>query len=287
MGVGAVRPALGLVGAGSLARALVDGWLAAGWTPGQLWVTNRSDGERLRQMGDAGLRATRDRSELLAAVDVVVLLCKPDAAKEALGQLAAHWQPRHLLLSCLAGVPTAFLEQGLCVPEPRVVRAMPNIAAAVRGSATAFTPGRHARPADLEVAATLLGAMGDAWPVAEEAMDAVTAVAGSGPAYVFRFLEALERAALAVGLPGELARPLALRTVEGAARLAWHDPRPPAELRAAVSSPGGTTLAGLTALDEGGLDGMVREAVARARARGAEMGKRWAGAAPSERPPQS
>ena len=274
--MGVDRPALGLVGAGSLATALVDGWLAAGWAPRGLWVTNRGDAQRLERMRAAGLRVTRDRSELLAAVDVVVLLCKPGAATEALAEIAPHWRPRHLLLSCLAGVPTSFLERGLgAVPRPRVIRAMPNIAASVRASATAFAAGRHARPADLEVAATLLSAMGDAWQVAESTMDAVTAVAGSGPAYVFRFLEALTRAAVAAGLPADLAGPLVLRTVEGAARLALHDPRPPATLRAAVSSPGGTTLAGLTALDDGDLDALMAEAVARAQARSIAMGQQW------------
>ncbi len=282
MGVG--KPALGLVGAGSLAAALVGGWLAGGWTPGQLWVTNRSDAQRLERMRAAGLRTTRDRAELLAAVDVVVLLCKPAAAAEALAEIAPHWQARHLLLSCLAGVPTAFLERALGTPlRPRVVRAMPNIAAAVRASATTFAAGRHARPADLELAATLLCAVGDAWRVEEGAMDAATAVAGSGPAYVFRFLESLGRAALAAGLPAELAGPLVLRTVEGAARLAAQDPRPPAALRAAVSSPGGTTLAGLTALDEGGLDALLAEAVARARTRSREMGASWSD--PASPPP--
>lgn len=265
-----------LVGAGALAEALVGGLLGSGVAAADLAITNRSDVDRLQRFAARGLRTTRDPGELAAAADLLVLLVKPRDAAAALEALRPHLGSGHRVLSCLAGVPTAFIERVLG-GRARVLRAMPNIGSAVRASATALAAGRHALPDDVAAAAALLGAVGTVEQVPEEMLDAVTAVAGSGPAYVYLLMEGLAEAAAAAGLPAETAGRLILQTVEGAARLAAASGRPPAELRREVSSPGGTTVAALGVLEGAGFRAALVSAVAAAAARSRELGRQWGG----------
>jgi len=268
------EPTVGLIGAGALAGALVDGLVAAGMPPGRLWITNRSDGERLARFRGLGLQTTEDKAELVAAADLLVLLVKPKDAKTALAELAGCIGPRHRVLSCMAGISTAFVE-GALGNHPRVLRAMPNIGSAVRTSATALVAGHFALPADMRDATGLLAAVGDVVPVEEGMMDAVTAVAGSGPAYVYLLMEALAEAAAAVGLPEAIASRLILQTVVGAAKYAVASGDGPAVLRRAVSSPGGTTVAGIAALEAGGFRQTMAAAVTAATERSRELGRPW------------
>ena len=271
---------IGLIGAGALARALVRGFLATGWPAADLWVTNRADDERLAALRGQGLQATRDLDALTGAVDLLLLLTKPKDAPMVLEALRDRIGPGHRLISCMAGVSTQFIESTLG-GVPRVLRAMPNLASAVGASATALAPGRYAEPSDVDAAVRLLRTVGEVVTVEEGMLDAVTAVAGSGPAYVFLLMEAMTEGAAALGLPGPVARALVAQTVSGAARLVTAGEGSPAQLRQAVSSPGGTTLAGLGVLEEGGLRRLVALALLRATERSRALGQGWDGPAAS------
>ena len=277
-GSGSTR--IGLIGAGALARALVRGFLATGWPAADLWVTNRADDDRLAALRTQGLQATRDLDALTGSADLLLLLTKPKDAPVVLDALRDRIGPGHRLISCMAGVSTQFIESTLG-GEPRVLRAMPNLASAVGASATALAPGRYAEPRDVEAAVGLLRTVGEVVTVEEGMLDAVTAVAGSGPAYVFLLMEAMAEGAAALGLPEPVAGALVAQTVSGAARLVTAGEGSPAQLRQAVSSPGGTTLAGLGVLEEGGLRRLVALALLRATERSRALGQTWDGPAAS------
>lgn len=273
---------IAFVGAGSLTGALLDGLLGGGTlVPGQVTVANRRDDGRLAELEARwGVRVTRDPA-LLAAAEVVVLACKPLDLPEALRPLAPLLSPRHLVVSAAAGVTTALVE-GFLPPGVPVVRAMPNTSSRVGASATAVCAGRWAGPEHLSLAQALFAAVGRVVVVPEAAMDAVTAVSGSGPAYVYLLMEALVDAACGQGLARATAEELVLQTVYGAARMALETGLPPAELRRQVTSPRGTTAAALAVLEERGLRAAVAEAVARATRRAAELAAEVAAAARGE-----
>jgi pyrroline-5-carboxylate reductase len=265
---------VGFVGAGSLATALATGLLASGVPAEALWVGYRTESDRLGWFRARGIRLTRDKAALARAARTLVLLVKPADADAALAELRDHLTATHRVVSCLAGVPTGYLEAALG-GRPRVLRAMPNLASAVRASVTALCPGRSAGPEDAEAVGRLFARVGLVVPVVEDDLDAVTAVAGSGPAYVYLLMEALTDAAVDLGLPRDTAAPMVLQTVLGAAELAAASPRSPAELRASVTSKGGTTQAALEVLEAAGFRDLVARAVARARDRSRALGARW------------
>ena len=200
---------------------------------------------------------------MAAGCRLLVLAIKPQLVPSVVPELAGTVTAEHLVVSILAGTATATLER-LFGGAARVVRAMPNTPALVGCGATAICAGRHATAADLETAGALFRSVGTVCTVNEGQMDAVTGLSGSGPAYVFTVIEALADGGVKEGLPREVALELATRTVLGAARLVAESGEEPAVLRAKVCSPGGTTLAGLTALEDGGLRATLIEAVARA-----------------------
>jgi len=213
-----------------------------------------------------------DNLSVAAGCRLLVLAIKPQVASMALPELAEVVTAEHLTVSILAGTATATLEK-LLGGTARVVRAMPNTPALVGCGATAICAGRFAKPADLETAEALFKAVSSVNSVNETQMDAVTGLSGSGPAYVFSVIEALAEGGTKEGLPHAVALELATRTVLGAARLVAESGEEPAELRRKVCSPGGTTLAGLTALEEHDLKGTLIEAVARATRRSKELGQ--------------
>lgn len=270
MRVGTGFGSVGFLGAGALAEAVAGGLIASGLAPERMWVCNRADDGRLERFRRAGLHTSRAKADL-AAADTIVLAVKPADAGPALRELGPVLRPAQRILSCMAGVPTAFVEEALG-GRPRVARAMPNVASAVRASATALCAGRHCEPADMDAAARLLSAVGEVVRVDEAMLDAATAVAGSGPAYVLLLAEAMAASGQSLGLPGPVAVRLALQTMAGAARLALETERPLADLRAAICSPGGTTIAGLRVLEEGGFAAVAAAAITRAAERSRELG---------------
>ena len=291
---------VGFIGAGEMASALLDGLLSTGKVePERIVVTNRSSDERLTRARQTwGVRTTRKKRDLLET-DLIVLAVKPaDAAtaltelRQAAEQAADRTAKQHatsmvalpgsrpVLLSLAAGVPTSAVEQLLGARWP-VVRAMPNTSSRILESATALTAGSHASPADVELAATILATVGPVVEVAEEMLNAVTGLSGSGPAYVYLMVEGMIAAGVRAGLETAVARQLAVQTVFGAARMLKESGADPAELRRQVSSPNGTTVAALSLLQEADWPGILGDAVQRAVTRAQELGRLSAAAVDS------
>ncbi len=266
---------VGFVGGGAMAEALIAGLVAAGAAAGRLRAADPVPARREHLARRFGLHTSASNAEIVAESDVVVIAVKPGLVTEVLAGItaaSAAAAARPLWVSIAAGVPLAQLSASLS-PGARVVRAMPNTPALVRAGATALVAGGSCSAADRTLARALFETVGAVWEApAEGLLDAVTGLSGSGPAYVFVFLEALSDAGVRVGLPREAASLLACQTVLGAARLALETGRHPAQLKDQVTSPGGTTIAGLERLEAGGLRAAVYEAVAAATARSRELG---------------
>jgi len=266
---------IGIIGAGAMGGALAAGLLASGTSADAIRAAD-PDSDRRRQMEESrGIRCGADNREVVEQSDLVVLAVKPHQVAEVLRELGGADNPgltRPLWVSIAAGVSLASLAEGL-PPGARLVRSMPNTPALVGEGATAFVANPEATDADRAAARLLFEAVGTAWESpSEELLDAVTGLSGSGPAYVFVFLEALGDAGVRMGLPRETARALATQTVLGAARLALESGRDPADLKAQVTSPGGTTIAGLERLEAAGFRSAIHDAVEAATRRSRELG---------------
>jgi len=217
------------------------------------------------------VRATADAIEAVRGAEVVVLAVKPQDARATLLALAGELGPQTVLLSICAGLSTATLA-GWLPAGVRVVRAMPNTPARIGEGATAVCAGAAASPADLDLVVRLLGRSGVVVPVAEDKMGAVTGVSGSGPAFVLLAMEAMIDAGVELGLTRAVAHDLAVQTFRGTAGLALEPGSHPTLLREAVTSPGGTTAAGLAALEKHGVRAGIAAAVRATSARNAELG---------------
>ena len=265
---------IGFIGAGNMAGALAKGLLAAkSHRPRELWASDAEARQLGRFARTYGVARAPDNRALVAGSEIVVLAVKPQVMATVLDELRPVVTRRQLFVSIAAGIPTARLEAGLG-GRPRVVRAMPNTPSLVGAGITVVVRGAHASTADERRAAALFGGVGEVVRVKDEAlMDAVTGVSGSGPAYVYRFAEGLIAGAVTEGLSEAVARRLTYQTIRGAAVMLQETGRTPEDLRAMVSSPGGTTLAGLGALDARGFVDAVAAAVAAATHRGRELGR--------------
>lgn len=259
---------LGVIGAGNMGSALIRGLLKARRVSREALLVHDPDPDRQRQLQAMKLAPVRDNREVMQA-PVVVLAVKPQVAGAVLAHIGPAARPGHLLISIVAGLPLARLEEAL--PEARVIRTMPNTPLMVQEGATALSPGSRATPEDLALAVELFGALGEAVVVEERLLDAVTGLSGSGPAYAALFIEALADGGVKMGLPRPLALTLAAQTVLGAARLVLSQGLHPALLKDQVASPGGTTIAGLHALEQGGFRGVVLDAVQAATWRAQEL----------------
>jgi pyrroline-5-carboxylate reductase len=271
-----------VVGGGKMGEALAAGLLRTGWAPADALIVVETDAARradlaARQPGlrvvDSPMRAQGSGPEPGAGGDWpegAILAVKPADAEAACTSVRAAGSAR--VLSIMAGVTLGDLESWLG-PSTAVVRAMPNTPALVGSGAAAIAGGRAAGPDDLAWAESVLEAVGTVVTVPEAALDAVTGLSGSGPAYVFLLAEALIDAGVLVGLTRPVAKQLAVQTLLGSARLLSETGDEPAELRAAVTSPGGTTAAGLRALEAAGMRHAVLEAVSAATRRSEELGR--------------
>jgi pyrroline-5-carboxylate reductase len=260
------------IGAGNMAGALVQGLLSAGTCSAERIVLADVRADALARLQERhGVSIAGDNVAAVRDADVVVLSTKPQILPAVLRELAPHVGAEKLVVSIAAGVPITVIEHKLGATA-RVVRAMPNTPALVQAGATAIAAGTRATEADMAVAETLFRAVGVVERVPESLLDAVTALSGSGPAYVFLLVEALTAAGTGVGLPAATAATLAAQTVFGAGKLLHESGQPPATLRAQVSSPGGTTVAGIERLEQRGFRAIVAEAVARSTERAAELG---------------
>jgi len=268
---------VGLIGAGNMAEALIRGLLGRDVVPSaRLWVTNRSNTARLEALDERfGVQITREKRTLTAAASILILAVKPKDMAQALDELRGLVHADHLVISVAAGIPLTAIEDAL--PDAAVIRAMPNTSAAVQESATVLAAGVRANEAHLSDAEAIFRAVGDVAVVDEDLLDAVTALSGSGPAYVYHLVEAMIHAGRDLGLDGELARRLAVQTLVGAARMLAETREDPGELRRRVTSPGGTTMAALQTLEARGFARSVREAVDRAAQRSRELAGEFGG----------
>jgi pyrroline-5-carboxylate reductase len=264
---------IAILGAGNMGSAIVRGLLAANHvTPEALCISDVNNVHLSQLKRELHIVTTSSNQELVRFADVVVLAVKPQVIFSVLDEIGDAWQEGTLVLSILAGVSTSSLESKL--PEfTRVIRAMPNTAALVLEAATAVTRGSRATASDLAIARDLFGCVGKTVEVSESLMDAVTGLSGSGPAFVLLAIEAMADGAVRVGMPRALALELAAQTVAGTARMLLQTGEHPAVLKDRVTSPAGTTIAGLFELEAAGVRHAFANAVARAADRAAELGR--------------
>lgn len=258
-----------LLGCGKMGSAMLEGWLKRGISPASVWVLDPNPSDWLKAQG-VHLNVALPENPA-----IVLIAVKPQMMGAALPQMAAMGGGRTLFLTIAAGTTIATYERVLGAATP-LVRAMPNTPAAIGRGITAICGNGYATPAHLDLAEDLLTAVGQVVRLSgEHQMDAVTAVSGSGPAYVFHLIEALAAAGAAEGLPADLAMQLAKATVAGAGALAEAASEDPAQLRVNVTSPGGTTAAALKVLmdETHGFPALLKEAVHAAAERGRELGR--------------
>jgi pyrroline-5-carboxylate reductase len=257
---------IGAIGAGNMGEAFLRGLIRAGAKPDQLLASD-PDAARLRTLErELGVRTTASNAEVASASRLVLLAVKPDKL-EAVTQGLPR-EPGPLYLSVLAGRTLASLRRAL---GPRVARAMPNTPALIGAGVSALAVPADLSDTDARQAEAVLRAVGEVVRVPETALDAVTGLSGSGPAYVYLFIEALIDAGIREGLPAPIARQLAAATAVGAARMVAESTDHPAQLRQRVTSPAGTTAAGLAALEQGNFRATVLAAVRAATARAKEL----------------
>ncbi|MEM1077740.1 MAG: pyrroline-5-carboxylate reductase [Pseudomonadota bacterium] len=264
------RRGLFLLGCGKMGSAMLQGWLTQGIAPGSVWVMDPKPSDWLSGLAAQGLHLNEGVPEALA---IALLAVKPQMMGDALGAVTALGGGETLILSIAAGTSIRYFEEAFGAATP-IIRAMPNTPAAVGKGITAITGNGAARETHLALAEALLVAIGQTVRLeGEHQMDAVTAVSGSGPAYVFHLIETMAAAGEAEGLPRDLALHLAKATVAGAGALAEAASEDPSQLRVNVTSPAGTTAAALEVLmdETDGFPPLLRRAVAAAAQRGREL----------------
>jgi pyrroline-5-carboxylate reductase len=264
---------VGFVGSGNMGEALIRGLVVANVVPADaVWASDvRRD--RLAELGEKyGIRLASDNGELVRQVDVVILAVKPQIMTAVLREIAPALTRQKLVISLAAGVSTARIRAALG-REVRLIRVMPNTPALVLEGATAIARAEGLEPDDLDTASEIFSAVGRVVVLEEDLMDAVTGLSGSGPAYVALVLESLADGGVKMGLDRITAMTLATQTVLGAAKLVLETGMHPGALKDMVSSPGGTSIAGISALEEGGIRTTFIKAVERATQRSRELGQ--------------
>ena len=265
---------IGLIGGGNMGEALIKGLLQSGhFDTSQITVSDISR-DRLNYLQETYRLSTyTDNGEVARGSDVIILAVKPQQMGDVLAEISAEVKHLPLVISIAAGVTIATIEQGLSKGVP-VVRVMPNTPALVLTGAAAIAGGSQANSDHIAMTRVLFESVGLVVEVDEVHMDAVTGLSGSGPAYVYLFMEALTDAGVLMGLSRPVARDLAVQTTLGAAKLAAHSDKHLAALKDQITSPGGTTIHGLAVLESGGMRGLLMEAVAEATQRSKELGKK-------------
>lgn len=264
---------IGVIGAGKIGSAIARGVIGAGLVAKQnVIASDVSEALRQAAVNELGIKVTADNGALCDFADIIILAVKPQIVDPVAREISRKLGTAKLLVSVAAGVPLSRIEAGLA-PGARVVRVMPNIPCVVGAGAAGYAGGSHATAADLEKVGAILNSFGVGMAVEEKYLDAVTGLSGSGPAYVFLFIEALADGGVQVGLAREVALKLAMQTVYGAAKMALEGNKHLGELKDEVTSPGGTTIAGLYAMEQKGFHGTVMDAVVSATRRSQELGK--------------
>lgn len=264
---------IGFLGTGKMATALASGFVREIVTPAQIIGSDPSDESRsaFSSAVGAGVIVASSPEECLAAAQIIFLAVKPQMMKAAISDLLDALDSNQLVVSIAAGTSIQTLE-ALLPSRQRVVRVMPNTPCLVGKGASGISPGTHATEDDVTTICRLLQTVGIVESVPEHLLDAVTGLSGSGPAYVFQMIEALSDGGVKVGLPRQTATRLAAQTLVGAAELLLQTEEHPGVLKDAVTSPGGTTIAGIQALEQAGLRAALIDAVEAATNRSKELG---------------
>ena len=264
---------IGFIGAGNMAGAMVKGLIGSGlYTPDQLLASD-TDKLKLKMASETfGLKGSTDNREVVRDSAIILLAVKPQVIREVLEEIKEYIRDDHLVISIAAGIPLKMIH-AIIGPGIPLVRVMPNTPALIQKGISALAPGTRATPEQVETARVIFDAVGETVIVQEEMMDAVTALSGSGPGYIFRVMECLVDAGGRLGLEAETSLLLVMQTVLGAAHLASESEKSLSQLREMVTSPGGTTEAGLAVFNDKGLEGIIHEAVKVACLRGVELGK--------------
>jgi pyrroline-5-carboxylate reductase len=263
---------LAVIGCGNMGSSVVRGLLKVKWTTASQVVASHPKKERAAAIAKAlGIECLTSNLKASEGADVVLLGVKPQIMPDVLAELRGAVSTKTLVLSMAAGIPTRVIEEAL--PGVPVVRSMPNVAATVGMGATAIAPGAHARKEHIALARQVFEAVGTVEEVPEKLMDAVTGLSGTGPMYVFHFVEAMADAGVKVGLSRDVASRLALQTLIGSAHLARESHLHAAALKDQVTSPGGTAIAALHVLRREGFQAIVMDAVEAATRRAQELGQ--------------
>lgn len=264
-------PRIGFLGAGKMASALARGWLQAGLAaPERLFASDpvREARDCFRSETEASISA--DNIDVVATSDLLVLAVKPQNMAALIEEIGRSVLPRHVVISLAPGFSLAWLAERL--GRDRIVRVVPNTPCLVGAGASAYSPAPQAAEADIALVDRLLNAVGRAFRLPEKLLDAAVGLSGSGPAFVYLTIEALADGGVRAGLSRDVASALAAQTVLGAAKMTLETKLHPGELKDMVASAGGTTIAGLHALERGGVRGAFMDAVVAAAARSAELG---------------
>lgn len=269
-----MKESIGFVGGGRMAEALIEGIVKAGlFGPEQIMAADPDAGRRELLAAKYGIKAYPQATDFIGQCSILILAVKPQVMGPVLDGIKAAIHAGHLLISIAAGIPLSFMEARLSGCNCRLIRVMPNTPALVQEGASALSPGGLTTEEDMAKARAIFDAVGRTVVLAETYLDAVTGLSGSGPAYVFSFIEAMIDGGVKVGLNRADAQLLVLQTVLGSVKLAMESNDHPAQLRAMVTSPGGTTIAGLHALARAGFSGIVMDAVEAATIRSKELGQ--------------
>lgn len=264
---------IGFIGTGKMGEALIRGIIKSGLVePANLYASDIDENKLEMLQTELGITVSPDNAQTLGKADIIILAVKPQIIRYVLQGIKESIIKKHLFISIAAGVTT----DGLADELPggtRVVRVMPNICATVGEAASAIAPGDAATEADVETARKILGAVGRTVVVDEHLMDAVTGLSGSGPAFIFMLIEALADGGVHQGLDRVTAQTLAAQTVLGAAKMVLESDQHPGELKDMVTSPGGTTINGIDALEKYKVRAAMMDAVIAASERSKELGK--------------
>lgn len=265
---------IAFIGAGSMAEAMISGLISTNkFKPGQIHVTNYSNDARLHELRNQyKINITRNIPLIIQKSDVIVLAVKPKDVVESIENIKPYIHKSHLIISVLAGVSTSSI-LSLFQHKVPVVRAMPNTSASIGLSATAISKGEHANDEHIKLAETLFHTVGTVTVVPEAQLHAVTGLSGSGPAYVYYLVEAMQKAALHQGLESDVATDLITQTLIGAAQMLRTSPKSPTTLRKEVTSPGGTTEAGLEQLTDYEFQEALIQCIDKATLRSKELGE--------------
>jgi pyrroline-5-carboxylate reductase len=269
--VPSTTPRWGFIGSGAMATALIKGMLRAGIAPvDAIRSSDPLPAARALLEGETGVTVYDSNLPVVQQSDVLVLAVKPQSMRQVLDNIRPVVTPEHLVVSIAAGITIASIAQGLKAGA-RVIRVMPNTPALIGEGASAYSLGPGVRTEDEQVVKAFLDSVGRTVGVAERLLDAVTGLSGSGPAFVYLMIEALSDGGVRAGLPRDVATLLAAQTVLGAARMVRDTGEHPGVLKDKVASPGGTTIAGLHALERGGVRGALIDAVEAAARRSTEL----------------